>query len=326
MEELAVPQRLRDALREVQPGHLLVPDLGVEADAVGLVELVDERERVADGGQQDVAARLVRLGLEGEPDVVALVAHVGAEQVQALLVAVERGGDVLAAAGLRALAAAPQHVGLGAQLGGEVDVAQHLGDGVPADGAVVGGQAAVLEHRGAEQVRRRHLDAHAGLGQRLLEPLEGRLAGGVVRAQVVVVERDGRGAELGEPVHRLDRVERGADGAAEDVDALPAHGPEAEAELVVLGGGVASVIGNAILHRRVGAVESGTLPARRVGGHEGRVVEDRLEGDVRAAAHGGGEAQGGQRRRARRPGRGRRPACASSACSGSIRNRPRTAK
>ena len=31
VEQLAVPQRLGDALREVQPGHLLVPDLGVEA-------------------------------------------------------------------------------------------------------------------------------------------------------------------------------------------------------------------------------------------------------------------------------------------------------
>ena len=32
VEELAVPQRLGDAVRHVQPGHLLVPDLGVEAD------------------------------------------------------------------------------------------------------------------------------------------------------------------------------------------------------------------------------------------------------------------------------------------------------
>ena len=38
VEQLAVPQRLRDAVREVQPGHLLVPDLGVEADPVGLVQ------------------------------------------------------------------------------------------------------------------------------------------------------------------------------------------------------------------------------------------------------------------------------------------------
>ena len=64
----------------------------------------------------------------------------------------------------------------------------------------------------AEEVGRGHLHAHAGLGQRLLEPLEGRLARDVVGHEVVVVERDGRGAELGEPVHGLDGVEQGADG------------------------------------------------------------------------------------------------------------------
>ena len=33
-------------------------DLGVEADELGVLELVDERQGVADGRQQDVAARL----------------------------------------------------------------------------------------------------------------------------------------------------------------------------------------------------------------------------------------------------------------------------
>ena len=32
VEELALPQRLRDAVHEVEVGHLLVPDLGVHAD------------------------------------------------------------------------------------------------------------------------------------------------------------------------------------------------------------------------------------------------------------------------------------------------------
>ena len=34
VEELARPQRLRDAGGEVEPGHLLVPDLGVQPDHV----------------------------------------------------------------------------------------------------------------------------------------------------------------------------------------------------------------------------------------------------------------------------------------------------
>jgi hypothetical protein len=35
VEQLAVPQRLGDAVDEVEPGHLLVPDLGVEPDHLG---------------------------------------------------------------------------------------------------------------------------------------------------------------------------------------------------------------------------------------------------------------------------------------------------
>ena len=56
VEQLPLPQRLRDAVHEVETRHLLVPDLGVEADHVGVLERRDEPERVADRRQQDVAA------------------------------------------------------------------------------------------------------------------------------------------------------------------------------------------------------------------------------------------------------------------------------
>src|SRR6202042_1470215 len=90
VEELAVPQRLRDAVREVQPGHLLMADLWVQADKLGTLKAVDECQCVADGRQQDVAARLVRLWLDREPDGIALPGDVLAEQVEGLLEAVER--------------------------------------------------------------------------------------------------------------------------------------------------------------------------------------------------------------------------------------------
>src|SRR5690349_9675848 len=78
-----------DAVREVQPGHLLVADLRVDAVQLRALQALDERQGVADGGQQDVAARLVRLGLDGEADVVPLGGDVLAEQVEGLLHAVE---------------------------------------------------------------------------------------------------------------------------------------------------------------------------------------------------------------------------------------------
>ena len=62
---------------------------------------------------------------------------------------------------------------------------------------------------------------------------------GRVRAegdQVVVVERDPPRAELGEAVHRLDRVEGRAGGVTERVAGGPADRPEPEAEAVLTGG------------------------------------------------------------------------------------------
>jgi hypothetical protein len=67
VEQLAVPQRLGDPVHEVEPGHLLMPDLGVEPDHVGMGQRPDEGQGVADGGEQDVAAGLVGLGFDREP-------------------------------------------------------------------------------------------------------------------------------------------------------------------------------------------------------------------------------------------------------------------
>jgi hypothetical protein len=238
VEELALPQRLADAGDHVEPGHLLVADLGVEADHVGLVQHADEGDGVADARQEDVAAGLVGLGLDGQPHAVPLVLHVLAEQVDALLVPLQRDAHVLAGVGLGALAPAPQDVGGRAQLRGEVHVAHDLAQRVAADVAVGGGEGAVLEDRVGEGVGRHHGHDDAGLLQRGPEPLDAGVALGVGRPerdQVVVVERDAVGTRLREPVHRLDRVQRGAGRVAERVPGLPADRPQAEAELV--GGG-----------------------------------------------------------------------------------------
>src|SRR5689334_9586042 len=238
VEQLAGPQRLGDALGVVEPGHLLVPDLRVHADHLGVLEPVDERQRVPDGRQEDVPARLVGLRLQREPDVVALVQHVPAEQVEGLLEPVIRGVEVLAGVGLGALPAAPGHVDLRAELRGEIDVAQHLADREPAHVPVVRGERAVLEHRVGEQVRRHHRDGQAGLRERVLEPGDQLGPVGLGRAerdQVVVVERHPGRAELGQPVHGLHRVERRSGRVAERVAAEPADRPQPESEPVFLG-------------------------------------------------------------------------------------------
>src|SRR5699024_5811974 len=67
------------------------------------------------------------------------------------------------------------------------------------------------------------------------EPLEDRLPlGGTAagRDEVVVVEGDAVGAEVGEAADRFDTVQLRTDRLTEGVDPAPAHGPQAEGEPV----------------------------------------------------------------------------------------------
>ena len=48
VEQLALVERLGDAGREVESGHLLVADLGVDAEQLGPLQGLDEGEGVAD--------------------------------------------------------------------------------------------------------------------------------------------------------------------------------------------------------------------------------------------------------------------------------------
>ena len=121
-------------------------------------------------GQQQVAARLVRLRLERDLHRVALLGDVRAARVDRLGVAVERGGDVLRRVALHALAPAPHHEHRGAELRAEVDRVERLAQRVPADLRVVGGERAVLEDRLREQVGRRHRHPEPGLVERAPEP------------------------------------------------------------------------------------------------------------------------------------------------------------
>ena len=163
VEQLAGPERLRDPVEERQTGHRLVRDLRIDADHLRVLEALDEREHVADRRQEDVAARLVGLRLEREAHVVAAVAHVAAEEVDRLAVALERVAGRLGGVGLDALAPAPEHVDGGAQLGTDVDRPHHLLQRVAAHLTVVGGEGAVLEDRVREQVGGGHRDLHPGL-------------------------------------------------------------------------------------------------------------------------------------------------------------------
>ncbi len=76
-----------------------------------MVQRLNKGERVADGRQVDVAARLVRLGLEREVQVGALRPGIVAQEVQRLSEAFDAFSGVLRRVRLDALAATPEQVG-----------------------------------------------------------------------------------------------------------------------------------------------------------------------------------------------------------------------
>ena len=216
MEELSGPQTLGHGVMEGEPRHGLVGELGVDPHHVGPFQPFDEGQHVSDRWQEQVAPRLIGLGLEGEAQLVAATTHVGAQGVDGFGVAVEGGSHVLGGVTLDALTSAPADVHRGAQLDAEVDGIHGPGQGVAAHRPVVGRESTFLEHRQGEEVGRRH------------------------RHKVAVMEVHAVGAEVGQPVHRFDWVEGRTHFVPERVSAPIAHRPEAEGE-AMLGPGMVRV-------------------------------------------------------------------------------------
>jgi hypothetical protein len=96
-------------------------------------------------------------------EVVALVEHVLAQEVQRLAVALDGVTGVLGRVGLDPLAPAPEDVDLGAQLDAQVDGAHRLLQRRRRAPGVVGREGAVLEGRIGEQVGGRHGDDQPGV-------------------------------------------------------------------------------------------------------------------------------------------------------------------
>ena len=176
VEELLLPEGLGDGVGEGQAAHRLVGELGVDSDHVGLLERPDEGEGVTDGRKEDVAPRLVRLGLEGDAQAQAAVGDVLAAEVDRFLVAVQCQADVLGGVGLDPLAPSPHHEDIGAELAPELDGLACLLDGEPTDAGIVGREGPLLEDGPREEVRGDHRDLQAGLVEGPAEPLEDLVA------------------------------------------------------------------------------------------------------------------------------------------------------
>src|SRR5205085_1152755 len=64
VEELSRFDRLRNSLREIQSRDCIVRDFRIQPDHLGMIERINERQRMADRRQKDVATRLVWFWLQ----------------------------------------------------------------------------------------------------------------------------------------------------------------------------------------------------------------------------------------------------------------------
>ena len=211
-------------------------ELGVESHHVGPLKLADEGQRVAHGREEDVAPRFVRLWLQSDAQSETAFLDVLAAEVDRLFVPVKGCPYVFGCVGLDAFAAAPKHEDLGSQFGSQLHGLAGLADSEPPHGGIVRRESAFLEYRTPEQVGSRHGDLEARFVEGCAEPLEDGLTlrgRRVVGHKVVVVEADAVRPDLGQPVHRLDRIKIGADNVAERITSRISHRPQSEGELMV---------------------------------------------------------------------------------------------
>ncbi len=162
---------------------LLVTDLRVNTEQLGALQGLDESHSVTDRWQQDVAARFIRLRLDGETDVMSLVGHVLGEQGSRLRDSARAHPGCLSPCRIRHLATAPHDQGSGPEFCTEVKLAQSLAQSEATDPSVIGGESAVREDGGAEQVRGHHRDDQSGVGKSLLETVDLGLARGIRRSE-----------------------------------------------------------------------------------------------------------------------------------------------
>src|SRR5262249_58437092 len=113
--------------------HLRVSERGDETQVRG------SRRKV------DVAARLVRFGLERETQLVLLIDRVLAQKIDRLAEALDRLDRILRRVDLCTFASAPEDIGARAELDAEVHRAHGLLDGVGSDARVGRRERAVLE-------------------------------------------------------------------------------------------------------------------------------------------------------------------------------------
>src|SRR5690606_29070930 len=235
VEELAHLKGLGDDVMERKARHGLVGKLGVGAYHIGVIERRDEGEVRTRGREENVAPRLVGLGLQGKLHVVTFVDDVFAQVVDGLAGALDSFHRVFRGVDLRALAPAPKDEDLAAQLSRKIDGLDGLAERVAAHFGNVAGKGAVLEDRVKKEVGRPHHKREAGLLERLFKTGDDLVSfgrRGVDGHQVVVVEVDTPSADVSEHMHDVDGINGRAHFKAKGIASAVANSPKPKRETI----------------------------------------------------------------------------------------------
>src|SRR6185436_16824775 len=129
----------------------------------------------------------------------------------------------------------PKHKRPGATFGSEVHGPHSLLQGVSPDPGVIGGESSIAKDRIVKKIDRGHWHYDSVFFARLTKlkhDLVALLSGRIDRHQVVVMEVDAPGADLGQHPHGINRPQCGPYRIAKRIAAAIANGPEAKGKLI----------------------------------------------------------------------------------------------
>ena len=241
MEQLSCIKCLRHSMHKVQSCHQIVRHFGIKANHLRMIKRVDEAEHMADGGEIDIGAWLVRLRLQSKAHLVPVLHHVLAQEVDRIAHTLDRYHRVLPGICFGTFTSTPEDIGGCAQFGTQVNCSHRLLQGKSAYRRIVRGESSIFENRMEEEVRRCHWHDHAIIRERLLELAHNAVTLGrrcIEGNKVVIMQIDAPGPQFREFLHDVNWIKWRANELAEGVASPVADCPESKAKFILFPRGV----------------------------------------------------------------------------------------
>ena len=111
MEEFACFQCLGHTMDKVESRHMLMSNLWIEADHIGMVEGIDKGQHMPYGGEIGIGTWFIWLWLQSETQFVSPINHILTQEVDSAAHALDSHNGIFAGFGINALASTPEDVG-----------------------------------------------------------------------------------------------------------------------------------------------------------------------------------------------------------------------